>query len=168
MNQKSHHYSQNLTNFAKCLFGEKSVRQTVHSSNCPFDKMSVRQSVRRQNVRSAKCLSPKCLSAKCLSAKCPATGKNGNETSKFSLNKLFHNDFECVETDTYDVRGDDVGNVVMITLSNSGFGCKSDWYIAKIIVEKETEDGVNTKYEFPCYRWVIHHLVVYEGKYWKK
>ena len=92
------------------------------------------------------------------------TGKNGEETSNFSLNKLFHNDFERGETDTYDVRGDDVGNVVMITLSNSGFGCKSDWYIAKIVVEKETEDGVNPKYEFPCYRWVIHHLVVYEGK----
>ena len=51
----------------------------------------------------------------------------------------------------------------MITLSNSGFGFHSDWYIAKIIVEKEADDGVK-KYEFPCYRWVIHHLVVYEGK----
>ena len=50
-----------------------SFRRKVRSSNCPFDKMFVRQSVRRQNVRSAKCLSAKCLSAKCLSAKCPAT-----------------------------------------------------------------------------------------------
>ena len=55
-----------------------SFRRKVRSSYCPFDKMSVRlsvrrQNVRRQNVRSAKCLSAKCLSAKCLSAKCPGT-----------------------------------------------------------------------------------------------
>ena len=99
-----------------------------------------------------KCISPLLL------------GRNGDETSKFSLNKHFHHDFDRDETDTYDVSGDDVGNVVMITLSNSGFGFHSDWYVAKIIVEKEEEDGVNLKYEFPCYRWVIHHLVVYEGK----
>ena len=39
---------------AKCLFGEKSVRQTVRSTKCSFDKVSVgkmpvRQSVFRQN-----------------------------------------------------------------------------------------------------------------------
>ena len=46
---------------AKCLFGEKCVRQTVRSTKCSFDKVSVgkmsvrqnvfRQSVFRQNVR---------------------------------------------------------------------------------------------------------------------
>ena len=46
-------------------FGKMSFRRKVRSSYCPFDKMSVRLSVRRQNVRSAKCLSAKCLSAKC-------------------------------------------------------------------------------------------------------
>ena len=40
---------------AKCLFGEKSVRHTVRSTKCSFDKvsvgkMSVRQSVFRQSV----------------------------------------------------------------------------------------------------------------------
>ena len=40
---------------AKCLFGEKSVRQTVRSTKCSFDKvsigkMSVRQNVFRQSV----------------------------------------------------------------------------------------------------------------------
>ena len=40
---------------AKCLFGEKSVRQTFRSSNCPFDKMFVRQNVRSTKCRSAKC-----------------------------------------------------------------------------------------------------------------
>ena len=51
---------------AKCLFGEKSVRQNVRSTKC-------RQNVRSAKCLSAKCLSAKCLSAKCLSAKCPAT-----------------------------------------------------------------------------------------------
>ena len=40
---------------AKCLFGEKSVCQTVRSTKCSFDKvsvgkMSLRQNVFRQNV----------------------------------------------------------------------------------------------------------------------
>ena len=51
---------------AKCLFGEKSVRQNVRSTKC-------RQNVRSAKCLSANCLSAKCLSAKCLSAKCPAT-----------------------------------------------------------------------------------------------
>jgi hypothetical protein len=51
----------------------------------------------------------------------------------------------------------------MITLNNNGMGAKSDWYIAKVIVEKELKGG-NEKYEFPCYRWVVHQLVVFEGK----
>ena len=92
------------------------------------------------------------------------TGKNGEkETSEFSLDKFFHNDFERGDTDTYNVSGDDVGDIVMITLKNSGFGFKSDWYIAKVIVEKETEFG-NKRFEFPCYRWVVRDLVVFEGK----
>ena len=45
---------------AKCLFDEKSVRQTVRSTKFSFDKvcigkMSVRQSVFQQSVFQAKC-----------------------------------------------------------------------------------------------------------------
>ena len=79
------------------------------------------------------------------------------------MDKFFHNDFERGETDTYNVNGEDVGEVVMLTLNNNreGFGC--DWYIAKITVEKELPGG-SEKYFFPCYRWVVSQLVVYEGK----
>ncbi|CAB3999665.1 allene oxide synthase-lipoxygenase -like, partial [Paramuricea clavata] len=91
------------------------------------------------------------------------TGKDGAETGKFKLDKFFHDDFERGETDTYEVSGDDVGDVVMIILNNNGMAIKSDWYIAKVVVEKMIEGGTE-KYEFPCYRWVVHHLVVYEGK----
>lgn len=93
----------------------------------------------------------------------PFPEKDGAETSKFSLDKFFTNDFEKGETDTYTVSGDDVGDVVMITLNNNAMGFKSDWYVAKVIVEKEVEDE-KKKYEFPCYRWVVHHLLVFEGK----
>nr|AAY98506.1 11R-lipoxygenase [Gersemia fruticosa] len=93
------------------------------------------------------------------------TGKDGAETSAFSLDKDFHNDFESGGTDTYDQSGVDVGEIAMITLKENGFGLKSDWYIAKVIIEKIDEaTGFSNKYIFPCYRWVIKQLVVYEGK----
>ncbi|XP_028397585.1 allene oxide synthase-lipoxygenase protein-like [Dendronephthya gigantea] len=88
-------------------------------------------------------------------------GNDGSETSKFTLDKFFHNDFEQGETDTYDVSGDDVGDIIMVSLNNNGMGFKSNWYVAKVVIEKETEEK---KYIFPCYRWVIDQLVVYAGK----
>jgi hypothetical protein len=51
----------------------------------------------------------------------------------------------------------------MITLNNNGMGFKSDWYIAKVIVEKGI-DNEEKKYEFPCYRWVVSQLVVFQDK----
>ena len=90
------------------------------------------------------------------------TGKDGKETSKVTLHKFFHKDFERSETDTYKVEEEDVGDVVMVTLINH-VGFRSDWFVAKIAVEKEVPGG-SEKYEFPCYRWVVRQLVVYEGK----
>ena len=48
-------YFRQVVASAKCLFGEKSVRQTVRSTKCSFDKvsfgkMSARQNVFRQSV----------------------------------------------------------------------------------------------------------------------
>lgn len=117
------------------------------------------------------------------------SGKDGTKTSKLSLG----NDFQTGKTQHFEVSGHDVGDVAMITLNNDGFGIFSywyivkgifsnwrhiaedifsylnggkgifsDWYIAKVIVEKLVESGTK-KYEFPCYRWVVDHLVVYEG-----
>ena len=50
----------------------------------------------------------------------------------------------------------------MITLNIDGW-FKTNWFINKVIVEKEFEGG-SEKFEFPCYRWDSHHLVVFEGK----
>ena len=88
-------------------------------------------------------------------------GKDGAETSKLSLDNFFRNDFEKGKTDTFDVKGDDVGEIVMVSLNINRMFFKSDWYVAKIVIEKDTGDK---KYIFPCYRWVIDQLVVYEGK----
>ena len=54
-------YFRQVVRSSNCPFGKMSVRQSaVRSAKCPFGKASVRQNVRRQNVRSAKCLSAKC------------------------------------------------------------------------------------------------------------
>ena len=89
-------------------------------------------------------------------------GKYGAETSGFPLHKYFHNDFKKGETDTYDVEGDDVGDIAIISLSKHDLLIRNDWYMAKIVIEKENDE--RSKYTFPCYRWVIKHLVVFEGK----
>ena len=84
-------------------------------------------------------------------------------TKPFKLGKFFHNDFERDQVDEYEVQGEDVGDLLMIRLTNSGSGIFSDWFVNKVSISKtpNTSRGV---YSFPCYRWVIKELVVFEGK----
>ena len=84
-------------------------------------------------------------------------------TKAFKLGKFFHNDFKRDQVDEYKVQGDDVGDLLMIRLTNSGSGIFSDWFVNKVSISKtpNTSRGV---YSFPCYRWVIKELVVFEGK----
>ncbi|XP_028409345.1 allene oxide synthase-lipoxygenase protein-like [Dendronephthya gigantea] len=90
-------------------------------------------------------------------------GKNGTETSEFRLRKHFHIDFMRGETDTYDVAGDDVGEIAKISLKKHDiFDIKNDWYLEKVLIEKE--DDKSSSYTFPCYRWIIKSVVVYEAK----
>ncbi|XP_028416879.1 allene oxide synthase-lipoxygenase protein-like [Dendronephthya gigantea] len=89
-------------------------------------------------------------------------GKNGAETKRFPLHKYFDNNFKKGETNTYDVEGDDVGDIAMISLSKHDLLLKNDWYMAKIVIEKANDES--SKYTFPCYRWIIKHMVVFEGK----
>ena len=80
---KTQNHAYSLSDFCgvrkKLLWCKKSLirkyvrfRQIIHSAKCLFGEKSIRQTVRRQNVRSAKCLSAGCLPAKFPSAKCPA------------------------------------------------------------------------------------------------
>ena len=64
------------------------------------------------------------------------TGKDGKETSKVTLHKFFHKDFERSETDTYKVEEEDVGDVVMVTLINH-VGFRSDWLAQKLLWKKK-------------------------------
>ena len=81
------------------------------------------------------------------------------ETSAVKLGKFFHNDFERGQTDEYKVNADDVGDLLMITLMKSTGGFYSDWFVNKVAIAKN-----NVVYTFPCFRWVIKELVVFEGK----
>ena len=81
------------------------------------------------------------------------------ETRAIKLDKPFHNHFENGQTDEYNMQADDVGDLLMITLMKSTGGFYSDWFVNKVAIAKN-----NVVYTFPCFRWVIKELVVFEGK----
>ena len=74
------------------------------------------------------------------------------------------NDFERGDIDEYSVEAMDVGEVLMIHLHNDGGGWwykNPDWFVNKIsVISSKHEDP----FEFPCYRWVLSELVVFEGR----
>lgn len=55
----------------------------------------------------------------------------------------------------------DVGEVLMIHLYNDGSGWLSDWLVNKITVTSSKQEET---FEFPCYRWVVDDMVVFQGK----
>ncbi|KAJ7376326.1 Arachidonate 5-lipoxygenase [Desmophyllum pertusum] len=74
------------------------------------------------------------------------------------------NDFEAGEADEYSIEAMDVGKVLMIHLHNDrgGWWYKNpDWFVNRISVLSSTQDD---PFEFPCYRWVLSDLDVFEGK----
>ena len=85
------------------------------------------------------------------------------------MGKFFHNDFQKGHVDEYEVQGEDVGDLLMITLHNSGGGFFSDWFgfsdwfVNKVNISK-TPNTSHRVYSFPCFRWVTTELVVFEGK----
>ena len=74
------------------------------------------------------------------------------------------NDFERGDVNEYSVEAMDVGEVLMIHLHNSGGGWlykNPDWFVNRISVISSSQQN---PFEFPCYRWVLSDLVVFEGK----
>ena len=74
------------------------------------------------------------------------------------------NDFERGDVDEYMVEAMDVGKVLMVHLHNDQGGWwykNADWFVNKIAVISSTQDE---PFEFPCYRWVLSDLVVFEGR----
>ena len=75
------------------------------------------------------------------------------------------NDFEKGDADEYSVEAMDVGKVLMVQLHNDrgGWWYKNpDWFVNKIAVLSSTQDY--EPFEFPCHRWVLSDLMVFEGK----
>ncbi|XP_078369935.1 allene oxide synthase-lipoxygenase protein-like [Oculina patagonica] len=90
------------------------------------------------------------------------TGTKG----KTELIKLdsWSNDFEAGDVAKYSVEAMDIGKVLIIHLYNDGGGClfkKPDWFVNKISVRSSSQDDL---FEFPCHRWVLSDLVVFERK----
>ena len=73
-------------------------------------------------------------------------------------------DFERGDVSEYHVEAMDVGEVLMIHLHNNGGGWwykNPDWFVNRISVISSSQQN---PFEFPCYRWVLSDLVVFEGK----
>ncbi|KAM7441207.1 arachidonate 5-lipoxygenase [Porites harrisoni] len=90
------------------------------------------------------------------------TGTKG-KTKMIKLDN-WGNDFEKGDVDEYSVEAMDVGEVLMVHLHNSGGGWwhkNPDWFVNRISVISSSQED---PFEFPCYRWVLSDLVVFEGK----
>ena len=85
------------------------------------------------------------------------------KTDMIKLDK-WGNDFERGDVDEYSVEAMDVGEILMVHLHNDqgGWWYKNpDWFVNKIGVISSSQDE---PFEFPCYRWVLSDLVVFEGR----
>ena len=92
--------------------------------------------------------------------------RNKGTKGKTDLIKLdnWGNDFEAGDVDEYSIVAMDVGKVLMIQLRNDrgGWWYKNpDWLVNKISVLSSSQED---PFEFPCYRWVLSDLVIFEGK----
>ena len=81
-----------------------------------------------------------------------------------SLDKSLHDDFEKGHTDEYTVEAMDVGEILLLQLHSDGGGWwykNPDWFVNKIAIIAAKN---NESYEFPCNRWVLKDLKVFQGK----
>lgn len=91
---------------------------------------------------------------------------NKGTKGKTDLIKLdnWGNDFERGDVDEYSIEAMDVGKVLMIQLHNDGGGWwhkNPDWFVNRISVLSSSQED---PFVFPCYRWVLRDLSVFEGK----
>ena len=83
------------------------------------------------------------------------------------MDKWFHNDFEKGQEDTYVIEAEDVGEPLIIKLENDQGGLfhrSSDWFVDKVEISCSSNNQLQAVYEFPCYGWVQHEAVFFEGK----
>jgi len=82
------------------------------------------------------------------------------KTGKHSLSS-WANDFEAGHTDVFKIQAMDVGEVLLVHLYNDGSGLYSDWFVNKITITSSKQDET---FHFPCYRWIVDDMVVFQGK----
>ena len=75
-----------------------------------------------------------------------------------------HNDLEAGQLDEFNIEAVDVGEVLLLQFHNDrgGWWYKNpDWFVNKVTV---ISAKYGNSYEFPCCRWVLEDLTVFEGK----
>ncbi len=78
------------------------------------------------------------------------------ESGPHVLSRAFHDDFEAGDADTYEVEGEDVGQMHCLRVCNQTLLVKDDWLLEEIIVDR---DGQVSR--FPFFRWVKADTEVY-------
>ena len=92
-----------------------------------------------------------------------SSGTKG-ETQAFKLGAWFQDDFRPGQVDEYTVEGEDVGNPIMIRLTQLHLIPSNDWLVNHIQISKMVGNDTEGEYHFPCYRWVRSELVVFSGE----
>ncbi len=72
------------------------------------------------------------------------------ESEPHTLDKRFHNDFEAGAEDVYEIKSQDLGELLLLRFTNAG-GFASDWRLdfAEVIAGQK-------RWHFPHFRWVPH------------
>ncbi|MBJ6760888.1 lipoxygenase [Myxococcaceae bacterium JPH2] len=81
------------------------------------------------------------------------------ESASHALDRRFHNDFEAGSEEVYSVTDRDVGELLLLRLSNSG-GVAGDWLLDTVQVSSGER-----QWHFPFFRWILSgaHAEVLEG-----
>lgn len=71
------------------------------------------------------------------------------ETEFLSLDRSMHGDFSAGSIDVYEVKGEDVGELVALRVRNTPRLIKDDWFLEYIVVEHNGSER-----RFPYHRWL--------------
>jgi hypothetical protein len=73
------------------------------------------------------------------------------ESEQHALDRRFHNDFEAGAEDVFTIKARDLGELILLRVSNSG-GLAADWLLDSVQVT-----AGERSWSFPYYRWILSH-----------
>lgn len=78
---------------------------------------------------------------------------NKNDTGKIELvhSKTNSNKFERGNSDTFEIKTSDIGNIRKIKIGHDGKGLGSGWHLKEVIIDAPK---LGKKWRFPCNRWL--------------